>query len=113
MYWLIDNVEYVYLDFNLNVNNTWQQIPYMIYCTILSKNDTIETNLGKINNCLKYSLDCDIYTMTQLYAPDIGRVISTTVDRNIISSGGYTTYLIWAKIYNEKIVIEYVKNLNI
>ena len=105
LYQLINDEDYVSIDFNSQVGETWQRLPYEIYSNIVSKEDSIYTNFGRIKDCIYILSESAIDSSYALYAPNIGQImvkhyfkIDATHDRTI---------LIWAKIDNKKIIIEY------
>ena len=105
LYQLINNEDYVSIDFNNQVGEIWQRSPYLIYNKIVSKDDSINTNIGVIRNCFNILSESEIDSSFALYAPNIGQIMVKHYFK--IGAIHDSSILIWAKIDNKKIIIEY------
>ncbi len=97
VYKRIEGKEYLYLDFNRNIGEKWQQLPYELFSYIISKTDTVYTNIGMLVDCIRIVSESELDKSETLYAPGIG-LVSSSLDfkKGYVIGGSYG--LIWAVI---------------
>jgi len=98
VYRRIEENEYVYLDFNRAIGDTWQGPPpgkRELY--IASRSETISTNLGVSHNCIKIVAEDELSKFEHIYAPGIGLVSLSMEAKNGYIVGG-DSRLLWALI---------------
>ena len=76
IYRLIDNKEYVHLDFTRLIGDKWQKLPYERYIHIDSFNDEISVESGTFSNCIRIISESDLDYSEIWFAPGIGKVAS-------------------------------------
>ncbi len=92
VYRRIEENEYVYLDFNRAIGDTWTGPPpgrSELYIT--SRSETISTNIGVFHNCIKIVEEDELLKFEHIYVPGIGLVslgIKSKEGSSVIG-GGY------------------------
>ena len=99
IYRIIEDKEYEYLCFNCEIGEKWQELPYERYARIVSRSDTVRTNVGILTDCIRIISESKRDEIESLYAPGIGLVSSKVKAKDSAVIGGGLS-LDWAKINN-------------
>jgi hypothetical protein len=104
-YALIDSTEYLSLDFTIDINQPWITSSSNSTKTILLKDSTFSNEEILIEECIVYSNVTEMDSTISIFAKNIGMVYLKSYTINAAGIDDIT-YLIWARINDEKIVLK-------